>query len=626
MRAALTLCLALALVGCSWQPPAANLLTVTAVSPERVDVGDRVRVVGDGFPQGKAARLTFHGTLHSPGRPPRETAPIVVPAEAESLRRVTALITEDVRAQFCGAGETAVTTTFRGYVAVAFAPRAAGAPPVAGSIDGVVFEVAAPPATSKVVRRRVLLAKEALLEAGIDLDDGRSGRPIVKGVSGVAAAAGLLPGDEVLALEGFRVASAVDFIPPGDSPLVRLAVRRPGVDAPVEVPLRSSRFRRPAPGDAAWALALLIGAVLVCAVAGGPLTAAAAWFARGERLRSPLYETRTGGERLPSSSVMSAVLRPFARMPILARVVPHLALVSVTALWTCMALGKPVVSSEGDWMLLLMVANTLSLVAALLSGRGSHDVAGGKRLSVREGPIAALHAVAHQLPQLLSFAAVVLLAGSLRLADLVSQQGLLPSEWFAFRTPGTWLAFGALVASLVPRIGRRVLPVARISGAAQGVGGPRQGATNALSELLGALHLWLVCGLVAAAFLGGWAMGSTELLEPSFSGRIVAVALFQAKAWGLVVGVVVVRWALQDVEQRDTLAITGKALLPLATLALGLALAWERHGQRELLLHAQGAVSWVLLSMSLVAVVWILRQLTLARRSQIPHGQVNPWL
>src|SRR5438270_5610901 len=55
-----------------------QLVKVVDVTPRQVEVGDRVAVLGEGFPPGRPARVTFEGTLHRPGERAVRDAQIVL--------------------------------------------------------------------------------------------------------------------------------------------------------------------------------------------------------------------------------------------------------------------------------------------------------------------------------------------------------------------------------------------------------------------------------------------------------------------------------------------------------------------------------------------------------------------
>src|SRR5579871_3381365 len=64
--------------GGSWsRGPSPPLVQVTDLSSRQVEPGDRVLLLGDGFPSGKPARVTFRGALHRPGERVESDAEVV---------------------------------------------------------------------------------------------------------------------------------------------------------------------------------------------------------------------------------------------------------------------------------------------------------------------------------------------------------------------------------------------------------------------------------------------------------------------------------------------------------------------------------------------------------------------
>src|SRR5580658_8330879 len=61
--------LVLGLLGCT-RDSYPQLIQVLDLAPHEAEVGDRLEVLGSGFPQGKAAHLVFRGNLHRPGFKP----------------------------------------------------------------------------------------------------------------------------------------------------------------------------------------------------------------------------------------------------------------------------------------------------------------------------------------------------------------------------------------------------------------------------------------------------------------------------------------------------------------------------------------------------------------------------
>src|SRR3954469_1945720 len=111
-----------------------QLIQVLDVAPREVEVGDRLEIVGNGFPQGKTAKLAFRGTLFRPGERPETSAEIDAEGTVQSSTQIEVPFTEGLKELFCGAADKTAHTTFEGDIEVAFAAAAPGAPPISATV------------------------------------------------------------------------------------------------------------------------------------------------------------------------------------------------------------------------------------------------------------------------------------------------------------------------------------------------------------------------------------------------------------------------------------------------------------------------------------------------------------
>src|SRR5208282_4641239 len=91
---AVALCWLLSAGGSCSRDGAPQLVRVSEITPREVELGDRVAVVGDGFPPGRQARVTFRGTLHRPGERPVRDAEIVTAGLAAGPQQVEIAFSE----------------------------------------------------------------------------------------------------------------------------------------------------------------------------------------------------------------------------------------------------------------------------------------------------------------------------------------------------------------------------------------------------------------------------------------------------------------------------------------------------------------------------------------------------
>src|SRR5688572_26934907 len=88
---------ALWLFGCQ-AAPSPHLVTVTGLSSDRIAEGDFLELRGNGFPEGRPARVTLRGELHRPGQAPDRAFELVLPARSSSPHTVSAEVTHEVEA------------------------------------------------------------------------------------------------------------------------------------------------------------------------------------------------------------------------------------------------------------------------------------------------------------------------------------------------------------------------------------------------------------------------------------------------------------------------------------------------------------------------------------------------
>jgi hypothetical protein len=502
----------LGLVGCERDgiPP---LVEVTEVSPRAVEVGDRMELVGAGFPQGRAARVTFRGTLLRPGHPPVHGATVESEGVVTSSDHIEIVISEPLEERFCGHGDHALHTTMNGDVEVAFASSAPGAPPLVGVMHGMTLDVSPSSVPASVVQARTEEGARVLAFLGVEPGAATPrGLPIEKVSPGsLADQAGFQPGDLVSAVDGVHVREVSD-VAPASARAARFTLRHgdSGTEETKGVAMIGYAGER-IPTEYAPAL-LLVGlalAVLLLLVVPAPAVASALELRVARRLRS-------GGPKRAAAAL-------FGRGP---RAIGS-ALASV--LVATFALGPHVVGDDLDGAVLLVAAIALFLAARVASARGSR----GSLRAAAEVAVPGLILAA-------AIAGIVIHGGALHLVEIVRAQGGSPWEFAAVRQPVAFvlaLAYvgGVLVllrardeASLLSDVRVDETATARPSKAATAIAA-RAEDTGRVLERFG---LVVACALGVAAFFGGWQLPGG--IEPRTTLLQVAGAmLFVVKTWAL---------------------------------------------------------------------------------------------
>jgi len=522
---ALTLALLtlLVLAGCD-RDLAPPLVEVMEISPREIEVGDRLEIRGRGFPQGRAAHVTFRGTLHRAGEKAKTGVSIDLQAVVTNDERIDAILTEDLEERFCGRNDAASHTTFRGNVEVAFASSTPGAPPLVGIARGIVLDVRPPSISSDVADARAKEGARVLDFLGITPGaPSPRGLPI-DGVRSPADRAGIQAGDVLAEVDGVRVANAADVLP-ASSRAVTLVVRHAdGVGEETKVLPMAGYASERIPieyGPALFIVGLAL-ASLVLLVVPSPALLSVAELRMARRLERTSIETMV--RALTGKG-------PFA-----------IAFSLSSILVGTFALGPHVIADEVDGALLFVVA-----IGLLATGRAIEDKGIVDRVR------AVLGVLGVSIVLVLSLAGIVLLEGALSLGELVRVQGALPWELTAFREPAAFVLalvyFGAIFWLLRPR----------------------EGKSRQIESGLDRVGVLFACALGAAVFFGGWQIPGVAVAR-SFGWQLVGAFVFVAKSWLLEAMLFAARAIACPWERPEALSFAWRRLLPLLVFGFALAL------------------------------------------------------
>lgn len=625
-----------ALAGCRAQQAPPNLLNVLDVTPRDADVGDRLAVVGTGFPEGKPATLRFRGTLNRPGQKPRDVD-IEVTAQATSPNRISVLVTEALEGELCGKGDAAEHTTFRGDVVAAFAPRNAGAPPVTGTVHDVVIDLLGPPVDERVARERAAEGQSALGFLGLHVEaDTESSSLRIKAVDpkGRAASAGLAPGDVLLDFDGVRVRSVSDVIPSGAKRFASISVHRGRLGEPIERRIEVQGFQHAAPSDLALPATMIGVVVAILLLFLGPLSRLLTWMERrvAARLEASSQGSRRGARGLAgwvrsglAGMLGDDLLPSTVDRPIL-RLVPYLIFLGASAGFTFVAFGRALVAPDLDLAIVVVSSLTaLSTIGLMLGGWRA-----GRGWSLISGVKSALAILSYQLPALIAIACVVMTAGSTRLSDIVEAQGGAPWRWYVFQSPVLLLGFGLMMVTAIPEANRAALELPEAD--SRGGGGPRAPVTHPATRCLMFFAEWgnvfVMSGVAATLFLGGWRLPfvSPFVAKTSVSYQALGALLLQAKCWSLVLFVLWIRWALPRVSVEQMLGVCWRVLVPLSVVALVASGVWLSGLSSPVLRSMQGGVGYVLFAASAFVSGYFALRVIATLRTGSGQMNVNPWL
>ncbi|AKT43967.1 complex I subunit 1/NuoH family protein [Chondromyces crocatus] len=637
----LTLCLItlLGALGCAGDL-APDLLNVVDVVPRIVDAGDRLEILGNNLPTGekREAVVVFEGELRRAGQPPLTRQRIEIDRAQMTGDRVSLRFNESLQGQFCGQGDEAIHTTFRGKVTVRVASVGRGALEVKGTVEGVEIDFVPPTPRRAIIDARNREGSRALEYLGIAAsnDTPPAGGLLINAVRPGSPAndTGLVAGDVIVAFEGVRVLSLADVIPSGHERTPEIVTQQ-GNGPLLKRTISVEAFKPSGSSD-------LLGAGILLGTAAGiilffllPTARILAWFER--RVASRL---RSGGRTLSPSDVIADAVRallkedrtPRERDRTKLRLTPYLVFIGVSATFVVMPFGQYLVATDLDIGVLFVIALTALLMIGLLTGGGASHA--------RWSPLAGLRSVgqilSYQLPAIVAVCCVIMMTGSLRVADIIGVQGGTagtpfevggwPWFWFVFRSPVTFLLFTLYIVATLAEGSRPHASVPEAEGPTPGATSP---AHSGLRQTLFFFAEWanvlVMCGVASALFLGGWQIPgvSAAIVETRPGLQALGALLFLVKSWTLILGVVWLRWVLPRVRLDQMTSLCWRWLVPLALTAALLTGLWT---VAQVPQATQLVISVVTFALSFLLLAHFTHRVRETLRSTRTQLHLNPFL
>ncbi|MDP9001851.1 MAG: NADH-quinone oxidoreductase subunit H, partial [Myxococcota bacterium] len=542
-----------------------QLVRVIEVTPREVELGERITVIGDGFPAGRAARVTFRGALYRPGERPVRGAEIGVPGTVVDPNRLEIPFDEATQALFAGAGDRAIHTTFEGDVEVAFAAAAPGAPPIAGTLARVQIDVRPSASASQTDREQE--GGRALAWIGMQTTACASGLIVDTVRPGSRAyAAGIAAGDIVTSFDGVRVSSSADVLPTQHEATIGVrnvrdlssAISRPQgrrIDDNESIHVISmDGFRRAAQAELLWPSLIVIASLAAAWIFGAPSRprVAAALQRAVSRMRIRIAGTGHTAmtARVPLRSCLTdarTLLRGLsdgAGDAPLPRRAQALVDALACALVAVIPVGQYVVAARLDVGLVFLCAITALVVAAFVAQPLPWN---GLRAA---GRVAWQH-----VPASAAVASVVVMAGSLRLQEIERAEGGWPWEWLAFRSPAGLVACSMLLSCSRIDVSPHEQTFAGLSALMED-GDSSATRSDGWIHAVSRAHRLVVAGLVSALFLGGWLLPGISPVEQGSRTdlELAGITVFVAKTWFLVLLVAWSHWLLPRWRGRRTRA------------------------------------------------------------------------
>jgi NADH-quinone oxidoreductase subunit H len=307
-----------------------------------------------------------------------------------------------------------------------------------------------------------------------------------------------------------------------------------------------------------------------------------------------------GVKMLMKEDIVPAVADKF-----LFTIAPVLALVGVLATFAVLPFSSGLALSDLNvGVFYLLGISSLVGVAVFLGGYSSNS-----KWSMLGGMRGAAQIISYEIPVTLSILGVVVLAGGMSFGALVGAQGAFPHTWFLLHNPFTFIGFFVYFIGALAETNRAPfdLPEAE-SELVSGYHTEFTGMRFAFFALAEYMEVFVVCGVAAALFLGGYqvpfGLGDGELLTKTAGlpeiiskniGQILQIGSFVTKTLLLYYVVIWVRWTLPRLRVDHLMTLCWKYLTPIAMFNLvGCAFwVWAFNGRSlfELLFKSAAAAS-----------------------------------
>ncbi len=666
-RSALVFLLAMLalVVGCKRQD-APNLLDLVDVIPRDAEVGDHIEVLGTRLPvqEAKSAKVSFDGKLYRPGKSSEgEDAHIVIDGAKPHADKVSFPLTDVVVAKFCGLGDDAAHTTFRGDVTVELAAAAAEGQPVLGKVVGVTLDFRSPSVRRIALEKRSQVGHKALEHLGVRLDEEHA--PTAGGllVSGVAAAGpadkvGIAAGDLLVSFNGVSILSVGDIVPEHGARFAQLGVKRAQGSPELRQVSMSGFDGGGLPNDILAAAMILGVAAVILLLFMAPTAGIITWVERrvSARMQSRVGPNRAGPQGFivwmadGIKSIVKEDIIPTESDEPLFRFAPYLVFIGVSATFVVMPFGQYLIAADLDVGILFVVAVTSLVAIGLMTG----GWASNNKWSLLGGVRAAAQVISYEIPAAVSVVCVVMMTGSLRMQDIIQAQGGMgdmllskggwPWYWYVFRNP---VSFGLFFLFFITALaeGNRApfdLPEAE-SELVAGYSTEYSGMRYLFFFFAEWANVFVFCGIATALFLGGWQLPgvSPSQQEASMALQAAGVFTFLLKAWILIFVVVWIRWTLPRVRIDQLMNLCWKWFVPMSFAGFVLTALWvigtspstlmganglPEHGAPLIPITLQTAVSVAMFAVAAWLTVYFARRVAYNVRESRQPIHVNPFI
>lgn len=323
----------------------------------------------------------------------------------------------------------------------------------------------------------------------------------------------------------------------------------------------------------------------------GPMMVGPRWMAEQSMWMGGLFQTAADAIKMLTKEMIvpgKADPFPFVLAPIL------IVTVCLTA-FVVLPFGPALSVSDLNIGILHVVAiSSLTVLSIIMAGWSSNN-----KYSLLGGLRSAAQMLSYEIPLIFALLGPILLAGTLSMQGIVLAQAQL-GLWFVVPS---LLGFIIYFVASIAEVNRPPFDIPEAeSELVAGYVSEYSGMMFAMFFLAEFANMFLVCGVAATVFLGGWLVPLVPIPAPDSQWlliyRLAGVAVFFVKTMALVLVMMWIRWTFPRVRPDHLMNLGWKYMLPGALVNLflcaGVAIVKLKYQPGPFILAFGCALAWIL--------------------------------
>ena len=218
---------------------------------------------------------------------------------------------------------------------------------------------------------------------------------------------------------------------------------------------------------------------------------------------------------------------------------------------------------------LLTAISSIGVLGIFLAGWGSNN-----KYSVVSAMRGAVQMISYEISLGLCIISAVLLTGTMQISGIVGTQG---SAWLIFQSPFTWIAFLVFLIAGNAEANRGPFDLAEAeSELTAGYHTEYSGMGFGFYYLAEYLNLFVISGIAATVFLGGWMPLHVVGLDGFNAAMdyIPGIIWFMGKTFAIVWILMWIRWTFPRLRIDQILTLEWKYIMPFMLVVLALTTVW----------------------------------------------------